>query len=122
VLDHVLDKGIVIDAWVRVSLAGIDLLTVEARVVVASIGTYLTYATAVADVESAPIALYTRARRAPTLEEQLQQVRERMDTEAGLHELEHRAQPQLLDRLQRTGRRPLKWRRQPRKRARSRES
>ncbi len=40
-LDRVLDKGIVIDAWVRVSLAGIDLTTVEARVVVASIDTYL---------------------------------------------------------------------------------
>jgi len=37
VLDRVLDKGIVIDAWVRVSLVGIDLVTVEARVVVASI-------------------------------------------------------------------------------------
>ena len=36
VLDRVLDKGIVIDAWVRVSLVGIDLITVEARVVVAS--------------------------------------------------------------------------------------
>src|ERR1700688_1456512 len=44
VLDHVLDKGIVIDAWVRVSLVGIDLLTIEARVVVASIETYLNYA------------------------------------------------------------------------------
>jgi gas vesicle structural protein len=47
VLDRVLDKGIVIDAWVRVSLAGIDLITVEARVVVASIDTYLKYADAV---------------------------------------------------------------------------
>ena len=43
VLDRVLDKGIVIDAWVRVSLVGIDLITVEARVVVASIETYLKY-------------------------------------------------------------------------------
>ena len=43
VLDRVLDKGIVIDAWVRVSLVGIDLITVEARVVVASIDTYLKY-------------------------------------------------------------------------------
>jgi gas vesicle structural protein len=43
VLDRVLDKGIVIDAWVRVSLAGIDLLAVEARIVVASIATYLQY-------------------------------------------------------------------------------
>ena len=46
VLDRVLDKGIVIDAWVRVSLVGIDLITVEARVVVASIDTYLRYAEA----------------------------------------------------------------------------
>ena len=47
VLDRVLDKGIVIDAWVRVSLVGIDLVTVEARVVVASIDTYLKYSEAV---------------------------------------------------------------------------
>jgi len=46
VLDRVLDKGIVIDAWVRISLVGIDLITVEARVVVASIDTYLRYADA----------------------------------------------------------------------------
>ncbi len=47
VLDRILDKGIVIDAWVRVSLVGIDLITIEARVVVASIDTYLRYAEAV---------------------------------------------------------------------------
>ena len=47
VLDRVLDKGIVIDAWVRVSLVGIDLITVEARVVVASIDTYLRYSDAI---------------------------------------------------------------------------
>jgi len=41
--DRVLDKGIVIDAWVRLSPVGIDLVTVEARVVVASIATYLQY-------------------------------------------------------------------------------
>jgi hypothetical protein len=50
VLDRVLDKGIVIDAWVRVSLVGIDLITVEARVVVASIDTYLKYSEAVGAV------------------------------------------------------------------------
>lgn len=44
VLDRILDKGIVIDAWVRVSLAGIDVLMVEARVVIASLETYLNYA------------------------------------------------------------------------------
>lgn len=53
VLDRVLDKGIVIDAWVRVSLVGIDLITVEARVVVASIDTYLKYSEAVAQVTPA---------------------------------------------------------------------
>src|SRR5690348_6817360 len=47
VLDCVLDKGIVIDAWVRVQLVGIDLITVEARIVVASIDTYLKYSGAV---------------------------------------------------------------------------
>ena len=47
VLDRVLDKGIVIDAWVRVSLVGIDLVTFEARIVVASIDTYLKYSEAV---------------------------------------------------------------------------
>jgi gas vesicle structural protein len=44
VLDRILDKGIVVDAWVRISLVGIDLITVEARVVIASIDTYLKYA------------------------------------------------------------------------------
>ena len=53
VLDRVLDKGVVIDAWVRVSLAGIDLVTVEARVVVASIVTYLHHSAAVADAKPA---------------------------------------------------------------------
>lgn len=44
VIDLILDKGIVIDAWVRVSLVGIEVLTVEARVVIASVDTYLKYA------------------------------------------------------------------------------
>lgn len=43
VLDRVLDKGIVIDAYVRVTLVGIDLIGVEARIVVASVETYLKY-------------------------------------------------------------------------------
>jgi gas vesicle structural protein len=54
VLDRILDKGIVIDAWVRISLVGIDLITVEARIVVASIDTYLKYAEAVGI--TAPVA------------------------------------------------------------------
>jgi hypothetical protein len=47
VVDRILDKGIVIDAWVKVSLVGIELLSVEARVVVASVETYLKYAEAI---------------------------------------------------------------------------
>src|SRR3954464_4543824 len=62
VLDRVLDKGIVIDAWVRVSLVGIDLLTVEARVGVASIDAYIKCAEAVSNVRSVsrPSALESR--------------------------------------------------------------
>ena len=47
VVDRILDKGIVVDAWVRVSLVGIELLAVEARIVIASVETYLKYAEAV---------------------------------------------------------------------------
>jgi len=47
VLDRILDKGIVLDAWVRVSLLGLEILTIEARVVIAGVETYLKYAEAV---------------------------------------------------------------------------
>ena len=53
VVDRILDKGVVIDAWVRVSLVGIELLAVEARVVVASVETWLKYAEAVGLTASA---------------------------------------------------------------------
>lgn len=47
VVDRILDKGIVIDAWVRISLVGIELIAIEARIVIASVETYLKYAEAV---------------------------------------------------------------------------
>ncbi|MBC8162390.1 MAG: gas vesicle structural protein GvpA [Roseiflexaceae bacterium] len=47
VVDRILDKGLVIDAWVRVSLVGIELLAIEARVVIAGVDTYLKYAEAI---------------------------------------------------------------------------
>ena len=47
VLDTILDKGLVIDAYVRVSLVGIELLTIDARIVIASVDTYLRFAEAV---------------------------------------------------------------------------
>ncbi|ABG92523.1 MULTISPECIES: gas vesicle protein GvpJ [Rhodococcus] len=51
VIDTILDKGLVIDAYVRVSLVGIELLTIDARVVVASVDTYLRFAEAVNRLE-----------------------------------------------------------------------
>lgn len=47
VIDIILDKGLVIDAYVRVALVGIELLTIDARIVIASVDTYLRFAEAV---------------------------------------------------------------------------
>src|SRR5205814_7055139 len=47
VIDTILDKGLVIDAYVRVSLVGIEVLTIDARMVIASVDTYLRFAEAV---------------------------------------------------------------------------
>lgn len=47
VIDSILDKGLVIDAYVRVSLVGIELLTIDLRIVIASVDTYLRFAEAV---------------------------------------------------------------------------
>jgi predicted ester cyclase len=64
ILEHILDKGIVLDAWVRLTLVGVDLMPVDVRLVVASIETYLRYANrqweaspvASAAVEERPVA------------------------------------------------------------------
>lgn len=53
VLDRILDKGIVIDVWARISVVGIELITVEARVVVASVDTFIHYAEEIAKIEQA---------------------------------------------------------------------
>ncbi|AVZ29873.1 MULTISPECIES: gas vesicle structural protein GvpA [Cyanophyceae] len=55
VIDRILDKGIVIDAWARVSLVGIELIAIEARIVIASVETYLKYAEAVGLTQSAAV-------------------------------------------------------------------
>jgi hypothetical protein len=47
VIDVILDKGLVIDAYVRVALIGIEILTIDARIVIASVDTYLRFAEAV---------------------------------------------------------------------------
>ncbi|MCE2967841.1 MAG: gas vesicle structural protein GvpA [Phycisphaeraceae bacterium] len=53
VVDRILDKGIVIDAFAKVSLVGIELVSIEARVVVASVETFLKYAEAIGLTASA---------------------------------------------------------------------
>jgi hypothetical protein len=53
VIDRILDKGVVVDAWVRVSLVGIEILAIEARVVMASVETYLKYAEAIGLTDTA---------------------------------------------------------------------
>ncbi|MFF0817648.1 gas vesicle protein GvpJ [Rhodococcus sp. NPDC003318] len=60
VIDTILDKGLVIDAFVRVSLVGIELVTIDARVVIASVDTYLRFAEAANRLEiskSQPVGL-----------------------------------------------------------------
>ena len=57
VLDRVLDKGIVIDVWARVNLVGIEILTVEARVVIACVDKFLHYAEEITKIEQASIAV-----------------------------------------------------------------
>jgi hypothetical protein len=53
VVDRILEKGIVVDAWAKISLVGIELVSIEARVVVASVETYLKYAEAIGLTASA---------------------------------------------------------------------
>jgi hypothetical protein len=53
VIDIILDKGLVIDAYVRVSLIGIEILTIDARIVIASVDTYLRFAEAVGRLDLA---------------------------------------------------------------------
>jgi len=57
VIDRILDKGLVVDLWARISLVGIEILTVEARVVAASVDTFLHYAEEMTKVEQAAIAV-----------------------------------------------------------------
>lgn len=51
VVELILDKGLVIDVWAKISLVGIELITIQARIVVASVDTYLRYAEAVGRLE-----------------------------------------------------------------------
>lgn len=57
VLDRILDKGMVVDVWARINLVGIEILTIEARVVIASVDTFLHYAEEITKIEQASIAV-----------------------------------------------------------------
>jgi gas vesicle structural protein len=70
VLEVVLDKGIVIDAYVRVALVGIELVTIDARIVIASVDTYLRFAEAVNRLDLQPAQ---EATGLPGLIEQMQE-------------------------------------------------
>ena len=97
ILDRVLDKGIVIDAWVNVMLVGIDLVTVDARVVVASLETYLKYADTLNDDRPGrPSTVNRRTSRSGDVKaaDSLQIVREVFDAWNG-HDVERYAA--LLD-------------------------
>jgi hypothetical protein len=84
VLDLVLDKGIVIDAYVRLAVVGIELLTVDARIVIASVDTYLRFAEAVNRLDLQP---HQQATGLPGLVEELRddggRQRDRGATRAG---------------------------------------
>jgi hypothetical protein len=56
IIDRILDKGLVVDAWAKVSLVGIEILTIELRAVVASVETWIKYAEAVGLTVAAPAA------------------------------------------------------------------
>lgn len=96
VLDRVLDKGIVIDAWVRLSLVGIELVTVEARVVIASVDTYLRYADALAGSQAVakPKAL-AAPDRYDELAAELSQFRQELQAPGMRRRLEAEGQPLL---------------------------
>jgi hypothetical protein len=89
VLDVVLDKGIVIDAYVRVALVGIELLTIDARVVIASVDTYLRFAEAVNRLDLQPAQ---EATGLPGLINQMQESGARSKTRGALTGAKDKAQ------------------------------
>ena len=88
VLDVVLDKGIVIDAYVRVALVGIELLTIDARIVIASVDTYLRFAEAVNRLDLQPSQ---EATGLPGLIEQMQESGARRKTRGALQGAKEKA-------------------------------
>jgi hypothetical protein len=96
-VDRILDKGIVIDAWARVSVLSIELLTVEARIVVASVDTYLRYAEAIGNTALASMPhpqTVQQARTTPIQGQQQGQQTHLGGQQAGGQQLQGLPQPQ----------------------------
>jgi hypothetical protein len=93
VIDRILDKGLVIDAWIRVSLVGLEILTVEARVVVASVDTYLRFADAISGRPLASVPGTRAEPQAPPAPRQLPSAQEIQ------HYLEEAGEGLSLDKL-----------------------
>ena len=93
-VDRILDKGIVIDAWVRVSVLSIELLTVEARVVVASVDTYLRYAEAIGNTALASMPRPQSAHQAQVMPAGGQQQAQPGGQQAGGQQMQGLPQPQ----------------------------
>jgi gas vesicle structural protein len=93
VIDRILDKGLVIDAWIRVSLVGFEILTVEARVVVASVDTYLRFADAISRMPLASAPPTQAEPEAPPEQRQLPSAQEIR------HYLEESGEGMSLDKL-----------------------
>ena len=89
VLDVVLDKGIVIDAYVRVAVVGIELLTIDARIVIASVDTYLRFAEAVNRLDLKPAQ---EATGLPGLIDQMQESGSRRKTRGAIQGAREKAQ------------------------------
>src|SRR5881409_1501692 len=87
VIDLILDKGLVVDAYVRISLIGIELVTIDARIVIASVDTYLRFAEAVNRLDLAE----TQVAGLPELEE----VGAKVVTEHKIDEVEEKAESGL---------------------------
>jgi gas vesicle structural protein len=79
VIDTILDKGLVIDAYVRVSVVGIEILTIDARIVIASVDTYLRFAEAVNRLD-----LQREEKDLPQLVEELREGGAKKETEGAL--------------------------------------
>jgi len=95
VLDHVLDKGVVIDEWMRVSVAGIDLMTITGRIVVSSIATHVSHTGAIRRLGR----IWWPAVTQRQLEEQLRRFWEQFENHQFESQPQRRAEDQVREAL-----------------------